>query len=325
MTTASEWTRNSTGEHAILGAVARAFSRASLVYVNHQSIRSLAADLAATRKAHWLEQMPEVVRHFFALAETAQKVRLLTVFHAAGFCYWADVNTRRFTRSYQGTTYNGAAALLVALVEAPQFLDARCLSRLDSESWTELLGGEGALLLIEQRVKFLRALGLSLLEKPHLIEELSRNRTPLQTAFALSRLPGFGDVCYSHQLRLPFLKRAQLLAADLVSLTGDVETQDMGELTAAADYKLPQILRHYGVLQYAQPLAEAVDSQCELIAGSEAEVEIRLGTVMAVELLKEHWPHGLPVPRAHQIDSLLWSRSQHTAMKPYHRCRTVYY
>ena len=95
---------------------------------------------------------------------------------------------------------------------------------------------------------------------------------------------------------------------------------------AVADYKLPQLLRHVGVLRYAGSLAEKVDSLIELAPGSAEEVEIRANTIWAAELVRQHLARLGVDAASHQIDLLLWLKSKSTdAMKPHHRTRTIYY
>ena len=126
------------------------------------------------------------------------------------------------------------------------------------------------------------------------------------------------------------MKRAQILAADLYGALageglGDLARIDV--LTTFADYKIPQILRHFGVMRYSQALAGMVDGRQPLPAGSDQEVEIRSATIWAVELLRAELLK-LGIDRsAVQLDWLLWEQSQtinHQA-PPYHRTLTVYY
>jgi hypothetical protein len=147
-------------------------------------------------------------------------------------------------------------------------------------------------------------------------------------------LSSFRDEAIYQGRRVGFYKRAQILAADLHGAAGSREPRSRSwgdlarlyELTAFADYKLPQILRHQGILRYSSPLAEMVDRQVLLPAGSSEEVEIRASTVWAVELLRQEiQAQGLDLP-SYRIDWLLWSASQESGqMRPYHRTRTIYY
>jgi hypothetical protein len=81
-------------------------------------------------------------------------------------------------------------------------------------------------------------------------------------------------------------------------------------------------------LNYEAALAERIDKQIELQPGSEEEVEIRAATVVAVELIRQELEKLSFSSSAAAIDSQLWQLSQKldkTEVKPYHRCRTVFY
>jgi hypothetical protein len=97
---------------------------------------------------------------------------------------------------------------------------------------------------------------------------------------------------------------------------------DISDLTAFADYRLPQLLRTVRVFVYSEELAQAVDSLRELPAGSAFEVEIRAATVVAVEQLKARLSAS-----AIEIDHKLWHEGERliAKMKPHHRVRTIFY
>ena len=78
----------------------------------------------------------------------------------------------------------------------------------------------------------------------------------------------------THKVR--FLKRVQICVADLHnSFSGQSwgAFPDIDQLTVFADYKLPQVLRQYGILEYHPSLAQRIDNQEIIEAGSEEEVE----------------------------------------------------
>lgn len=147
-----------------------------------------------------------------------------------------------------------------------------------------------------------------------------------ETARTLStELRSFADVADYGGRRVPLLKRAQILASDLHG-SGARTFPDIDVLTCFADYKLPQMLRHWGALRYSDRLAARIDAQRPLEAGEAAEVEIRAATVVAVERLRE----GLAERGRHlnsvQIDWILWEAAQdRRGIRPYHRVRTVFY
>ena len=101
----------------------------------------------------------------------------------------------------------------------------------------------------------------------------------------------------------------------------------MSELTAFADYKLPQVLRHLGVLKYTRTLSKKVDQNILLGPGSPDEVEIRANTIWAVELIRQTMAREGKGLRAFEIDWILWNLGQEREFrtKPYHRVVTIFY
>ena len=138
----------------------------------------------------------------------------------------------------------------------------------------------------------------------------------------LSRWACFSDTSTYEALELPFLKRAQIAAADLhrVGLLG---AHDLGRLTMFADNLVPHVLRLDGVLRFGPELAQRIDREELIEHGSREEVEIRACAVHAIELIVAERPGS----RASGIDQLLWNRGQGQAYKsrPRHRARCTAY
>lgn len=132
----------------------------------------------------------------------------------------------------------------------------------------------------------------------------------------------FKDTSRYDAIRVPFLKRAQIAAADL-SLCRAAEFDDLGRLTMFADNLVPHVLRLDGVLRYAPSLTERIERGELIEHGSAAEVEIRACAVHAVELIVAE--RGDVTAAA--VDRLLWQRGQHPRYKsrPRHRSRCTAY
>ena len=132
----------------------------------------------------------------------------------------------------------------------------------------------------------------------------------------------FADRSRYEELELPFLKRAQIAAADL-ERAGVARFADLEQLTMFADNLVPHVLRLDGVLRFSPALTQRIERE-ELIAhDSPEELEIRACAVHAVELLSA----AVPGLRACEIDQLLWERGGEPAYKavPRHRsCCTAY-
>jgi len=150
------------------------------------------------------------------------------------------------------------------------------------------------------------------------------------TEMVAQEFPSFHDQTIYYGREVKFLKRAQILVADLKGAMGDdplVAFHDLDQLSAFADYKIPQVLEGQGVLRYSPSLQTCLERGEKLPAGGPQEVEIRSAMVWAVELLRrEIHDLGLELA-AHQLDSMLWEIGQEPVAneRPYHRTRTIFY
>lgn len=305
-----------------------AVQEAAHVFIDEARARNLAARLAeGVPPPPW--HGPE---HFFDGTENT--VQWIFVLDTINHCFWAPGGATRWTFDYLGSRLDGyaalAASLKVALINGKPVLDAGFLSRLTARGLGEILGGEGELLLMEERAASLREAGRVLLAEyggsfKNVVDAAGGSVQAL-VEILVRDFPSFRDAAFYRGREIFFLKRAQLLAADLFSAfrgEGYGRFHDTESLTAFADYKLPQVLREMGVLVYSEDLAEKVDNLEELAPGAGKEVEIRAATVIAVEKMRE----SLPGASAMELDHRLWRAGQEKEFlkRPYHRTRTIFY
>jgi hypothetical protein len=277
---------------------------------------------------------PEWESEFHFAGEEEATIAYVFCLDATNFCFWGDPKWRRpYRRHWLDGYWALAAALTEELKANPSFANADNLSQLDAEGLQRVLDGTPEIPLLEERAANLRELGRWVGERyggrfSAVVQAAGLDAVAL-VRLVVDGLNSFRDEAVYRGRVVPFYKRAQILAADLDGALrghGWPALARLDRLTAFADYKLPQLLRHEGVLRYAAPLAEQVDNQVPLVAGSEEEVEIRSNTVWAVELMGQELDAlGLRLP-GYQIDWMLWYASQDSGyMKPYHRTRTIYY
>lgn len=260
-------------------------------------------------------------------------VAYVMLLDSLNFCFWGEP---RWVVEYRGQRYSGYPALAASLTRAFEdempLWEAGYLEGLREEEVRALFRGEGELPLFRQRLAILRGVGRALRGRwagqfTALIEEADGSAVGLVRLLA-AHLPGFADAPRVGTQRVPFYKRAQICAADLWGAFGGQEWgafMDLDRLTAFADYKLPQILRHWRILTYAPALARRVDALEPLKAGSREEVELRAATIWAVEQLRRELGHfGLSM-RAFELDWALWSAAQGLEMAPHHRTLTIRY
>jgi hypothetical protein len=181
--------------------------------------------------------------------------------------------------------------------------------------------------------------------------QCANNNASKVVELVASSFPGFQDEVYRNTQRHVFLKRAQIFVGD-INAALQLNLDGMDQLTTFADYRVPQILRHWNVLEYSPTLAGKVDSKIEIDAGSVEEISIRAGTVVAVEelvkVLNQIQTNGTkdennslnkttPTTESDQnivftdvtVDWYLWQvgerMNQEGLMKPFHRVRTHFY
>lgn len=90
--------------------------------------------------------------------------------------------------------------------------------------------------------------------------------------------PCFRDAVQYEGREVRFLKRAQILVADLWACfdgKGYGEFHDIDSITMFADYRVPQMLYSLSVLRYSRGLERHVRQLNEIGAGSRWEIEIR--------------------------------------------------
>src|SRR5690606_21911640 len=125
--------------------------------------------------------------------------------------------------------------------------------------------------------------------------------------------PSFRDVARFRDQEVRFYKRAQILAADLFGTFGGQglgRFNDLDQLTAFADYKVPQVLHQLGILRSSPELQYDLHRHRELEPGSQPELEIRAGTIWGIEFLRRELERlGQPLA-AYQLDWALWSLGQ---------------
>jgi hypothetical protein len=144
----------------------------------------------------------------------------------------------------------------------------------------------------------------------------------VRLAVGLGEWPCFEDTSRYGDLEIPFLKRAQIGAADL-HRAGAVQLRDVDRLTMFADNLVPHVLRLDGVLRFTPELVARIEREELITHGSPEEVEIRACALHAVELLVDA---GVGM-NATELDQALWQRGQQPRYKasPRHRTRCTAY
>ena len=274
--------------------------------------------------------------HFFDGGH--KTVAYLLVLDSINFCFWTKPGADKWEVQYKSETLSGYYALAASLKKAIEsgipITRAHYLAELPLGKLRQILGGKGELQLMEARAHILNELGAFLIAKyggeANRLVETAENSALNLVRLLVENLPSFNDKAEYYGATIYFYKRAQIFAADLYAAFAGKDWgnfKDMDKLTAFADYKLPQVLRHVGVLRYERALEHKVDNGIFLEAGSPEEIEIRANTIWAVELIRQELTQMGKKLRAFEIDWILWNLGQESQFKakPYHRTKTIFY
>jgi len=304
--------------------------RSMHVSINPEGIDRLARLLVNMPLSQWNYE-----HHFYDGSE--RTVSYLLMLDALNFCFFPEPRWQVIIGGEQVQGYFGLASVLkqAFMIREPPIDDFSYLMCVKEEQVRTFLQGEhpiGKIPLLKERVTILRELGdrmVSLYQgkAANLIEDAGGSAIRL-TKILVEGFPSFCDEAWYAGEKIAFYKRAQILASDLyASFRGKSfgALREMEKLTAFADYKVPQILRNEGVLNYSEALARVVDSKGWIRAGSAYEVEIRAGMIVAVELLRAALLRLGRALLSIEIDWLLWDMAQGREMAPHHRTLTTFY
>ncbi len=290
-------------------ACATVASRAQHVAIEHEAIPAYAASLplAAPPEAGRLGGSREDRAAFW--------LTLDTINFGSG---WFPTLRKRPGRSGYGTI---AAGIEERFADQGAWSAAE-LAEIDTPQIAAVLGQDPGHDLMELFARALRDLG----EHIHHDHGGSFSAVGGDSAVALAAHLGgwssFADTSQYEEIAIPFLKRAQIAAADLAR-AGAITPTDLGQLTMFADNLVPHVLRLDGVLRYIPELTDRIDREELIEHGSEEEVEIRACALHAVELIVAERPGSC----AADIDQVLWHRGGGPRYKaqPRHRSRCTAY
>lgn len=321
----------------ILESTKSIVEQAKYVKIIPEKIKGLVKQIKEYNEKHGFENAEE---SFGKAGNLSDDIQLVFIEDAVNFCFWPDEGESKWRMEFpagnivDGGWYGLKTCFERALFERVPILDASFLETISMNDVNNIFRGVDGIEipLLSGRQKNLQEAGNVLREQFNgkFVNALAvaENDAIKLVELIIENFSSFNDIACLNNKEIRFYKRAQICAFDISYVLAEYNKprlKRLNELTAFADYKLPQILRLFGVLEYADKLAGKVDKKIKLSAGSREEVEIRAATIWAIELAQKLAP-DLSVA---QIDNLLWlisqDEKQQRRARPYHRTRTIYY
>lgn len=256
---------------------------------------------------------------------------------------------QKFTATVHDKEFRGSLGLWACLNQAYEkgqpILDGDYLANLSREDAENIFRGNIEIPMLDERVQILNKIGAHLTKfydghfhnfvekyKTHLFDEGEGLVERLVKEF-----PSYEDT-YPHNADdkdgfAIFWKRAQLTVGMLRGRLGEgyFPEAEIPQLTVYADYQLPRVLRGLGILEYSRSLAEKVDNEIPIFAGSKEELEIRASTIWAAQDLVgdinfyRDDASLSPITNVHMDAHLFLQGRKMKNLKPHHLCETTAY
>ncbi|MEW5996866.1 MAG: queuosine salvage family protein [Candidatus Micrarchaeota archaeon] len=316
----------------VLKSIAPVVERSVHVRIDWDRLKQFASRFMEGNIRHWV-----AASHVDLSGMGAdEKLAFLFVFNSISFSYWGSP---KWSVPLEGVPQRGTLYMLHclrrAVAEGKPILNPDYLATIRREELAEILKGTPEIPLLDARNNILRQLGSVTAtgwggKFSNYLEAACGDAVDLLLVIEHA-LPSFWDEpCYGNDgVRVFFYKRAQLLVSDIHAVFNGEGYGDLvrtEKLTACADYILPMVLRHHGILVYSPVLADVVDNGVEVKNGSDEEIEIRANTVFAVELLKSELLGRFPGITSMQLNDYLWlSRTRLPEGVKHHLTRTTAY
>ena len=156
------------------------------------------------------------------------------------------------------------------------------------------------------------------------IKEMNTDQQIFETI--LSNFSSFEDTRSYNGQTIYFYKLAQLLTSDILHVIEIKEQKEVNysSLLGCADYKIPQVMQGFSILEYDHELSSLLESKTEIEENSEYEVEIRASMIVVINYIWEQIDKSID---RIDINDFVWSKGQDKTKKykPYHLTRTISY
>lgn len=289
------------------------------VTINYKRIDRIIESGEFDKVSYWLESNP------FGILDLGYRnlINFLLVYHTIGdYCFWGEPKWEIETENGK---LDGSYAIMYLLIE--RFKNKKDFN-MSYEEFKDLLKGNVEIPLLKERYDCLVKMNeyLDSIAKDF-YDEIKEYRDDVSLLnFIINNFDYFNDECDYKNERVYFYKRAQLITSDILHVRKLIEGIDVdySHLMGCADYKIPQVMRCLGMLDFNSELADVVDNYQEISYGSDMEIEIRANNLVVINYIYEKM-NG-KVSRM-DINDYIWLLGQDKSkmIKPYHRTRTIYY
>lgn len=287
------------------------------VKINYERINEIIANIDLSKNKHWLESNP------FNILDKSSKeiVNFLLILHTIGdYCFWG---TPKWEIETSEGKLDGSFAMIYILTKR---LNDNKSFKMTKKEFKEFLKGNVDIPLINERYESLKEVN-KYLENNDFYEKIKdyTKDTDLLN-YMINTFSFFKDISNYKDQTVYFYKRAQLITSDILYVRELKEKikVDRTNLVGCADYKIPQVMNSYGMLEYNDELTNLINSQTLIEKDSEMEIELRANDIVVIDYIANKL--GNRYTRM-DINDYIWLLGQDKTkmIKYYHRTLTDKY
>lgn len=296
------------------------------VKINYDKVNELIDELLRFDNVHYLTKVPYAVYDM----STRDIINFLLIYDSIDFSFWGNP---KWTIDANGKDLDGGIALLHCifnLFNGRDSLDVyQQLENITLEEFKEVLKGNVDIPLLKERYSIVTGIAKIVNKKMNgsfydYIKDMNTDQEIFNTI--LNNFSSFQDTRTYEGQTIYFYKLAQLLTSDILHVIEIKEQKevDYSNLLGCADYKIPQVMQGFGILEYDKELSSILETKTEIEENSEYEVEIRASMIVVINYMWEQIDKSID---RIDINDFIWSKGQDKTKtyKPYHLTRTKSY
>lgn len=310
----------------VLKTIRFVVDNAKHVKINYDKANQLIDELLRFDNVHYLTKVPYGVYDM----NTRDIINFLLIYDSIDFSFWGNP---KWTIDANGKDLDGGIALLHCIFNLFNGRDSievyQQLENMSLDEFKEILKGNVEIPLLEERYKIVTGIAKIVNSKMNgnfydHIKEMNTDQQIFETI--LSNFNSFEDTRSYNGQTIYFYKLAQLLTSDILHVIEIKEQKEVNysSLLGCADYKIPQVMQGFGILEYDAELSSLLESKTKIEENSEYEVEIRASMIVVINYIWEQIDKSID---RIDINDFVWSKGQDKTKKykPYHLTRTVSY
>ena len=292
------------------------------VKIDETNLDKFIGKIKKVETEHWLAFSPYNLLDL----PTETIINFLLVYEAIDFSFWGNP---KWTIDTPTGKEDGSIALLYVILKYVREKNTTDFSNITKDEFREVLKGNVEIPLFEERYHIIRDVSRIVNENMNgNFYEFIKGITIDMELFniIIKYFPNFKDERKYREKTIYFYKLAQLLTSDILHIRELKENikVDYSHLVGCSDYKIPQVMRGLGILEYSDKLSNIIDNKKEIEVNSEYEIEIRANMLIAIDLIKKKLENKVC---AIDINDYIWSqgRNKNIELKPYHLTRNTNY